>query len=153
MHKVLQFSWLFVSLGIPPKIRFDGQNGGNSPTKIWLRYKIFRKFTLLWALQNLHTEFDILEKYRKSFNESELGKLHSVFPFERMAKAICLSENHLGRRNIFSLSSKIALMVHRILWQATGGTSEREHTLSDVLRHHDKPVLPHNQLQDSQCHP
>ena len=23
------------------------------------------------------TEFDILEKYRKSFNESELGKLHS----------------------------------------------------------------------------
>ena len=31
------------------------------------------------------TEFDILEKYRKSFNESELGRLHSVFPFERMA--------------------------------------------------------------------
>ena len=28
------------------------------------------------------TEFDILEKYRKSFNESELGRLHSVFPFE-----------------------------------------------------------------------
>ena len=24
------------------------------------------------------TEFDILEKYRKSFNESELGRLHSV---------------------------------------------------------------------------
>ena len=33
------------------------------------------------------TEFDILEKYRKSFNESELGKLHSVFPFECMATA------------------------------------------------------------------
>ena len=33
------------------------------------------------------TEFDILEKYLKSFNESELGKLHSVFPFECMAKA------------------------------------------------------------------
>ena len=32
-------------------------------------------------------EFDILEKYRKSFNESELGRLHSVFPFECMAKA------------------------------------------------------------------
>ena len=28
------------------------------------------------------TEFDILEKYRKSSNESELGRLHSVFPFE-----------------------------------------------------------------------
>ena len=31
------------------------------------------------------TEFDILEKYRKSFHESELGSLHSVFPFESIA--------------------------------------------------------------------
>ena len=45
------------------------------------------------------TEFDILEKYRKSFNESELGKLHSVFPFECMAKAAGLSDRRLGRRN------------------------------------------------------
>ena len=57
------------------------------------------------------TEFDILEKYRKSFNESELGRLHSVFPFEVMAKSMGLSENRLGRRNIFSPSSKIALMI------------------------------------------
>ena len=57
------------------------------------------------------TEFDILEKYRKSFNESELGRLHSVFPFEVMAKTIGLSENRLGRRNIFSPSAKIALMI------------------------------------------
>lgn len=27
------------------------------------------------------TKFDILKKYRKSFNESELGMLHSVFTF------------------------------------------------------------------------
>ena len=57
------------------------------------------------------TEFDILEKYRKSFNESELGRLHSVFPFEVMAKTMGLSENRLGRRNIFSPSAKIAIMV------------------------------------------
>ena len=57
------------------------------------------------------TEFDILEKYRKSFNESELGRLHSVFPFESMAKAAGLSQCHLGRRNCFSPSAKIALMV------------------------------------------
>ena len=57
------------------------------------------------------TEFDILEKYRKSFNESELGKLHSVFPFECMAKAAGLSDRRLGRRNRFSPSAKIALMV------------------------------------------
>ena len=57
------------------------------------------------------TEFDILEKYRKSFHESGLGRLHSLFLFECMAKAAGLSEQRLGRRNIFSPSAKIALMV------------------------------------------
>lgn len=57
------------------------------------------------------TEFDILEKYRKIFKESELGWLHSLFPFECMAKAASLSEQRLGRRNLFSPSAKIALMV------------------------------------------
>ena len=57
------------------------------------------------------TEFDILEKYCKSFNESELGRLHSVFPLEHMAKAAGLSEQRKGRRNIFSPSARIALMV------------------------------------------
>ena len=49
----MRISWLFVSLGIPQKTRFDGQNGGNIQTKIWRRYKTFQKFTLLWVLQNL----------------------------------------------------------------------------------------------------
>ena len=53
------------------------------------------------------TEFDILENYRKSFKGSELGRLHSVFPFERMAKAAGLSDRRLGRRNIFSLSANL----------------------------------------------
>ena len=57
------------------------------------------------------TEFDILEKYRKSFKESELGRLHSVFPFDRIAKSVGLSERRLGRRNIFTPSAKIALIV------------------------------------------
>ena len=56
-------------------------------------------------------EFDILENYRKSFHESELGRLHSVFPFESIAKEIGLSQSHLGWRNSFSPSAKIALMV------------------------------------------
>lgn len=68
------------------------------------------------------TEFDILEKYRKSFKESELGRLHSVFPFECMAKAASLSEQRLGRRNIFSPSAKIALMVLK----AYTGFSDRQ---------------------------
>ena len=68
------------------------------------------------------TEFDVLEKYRKSFNESELGRLHSVFPFDRMAKAIGLCEQRLGRRNIFCPSAKIALMVLK----AYTGFSDRQ---------------------------
>ena len=68
------------------------------------------------------TEFDVLEKYRKSFNESKLGRLHSVFPFDRMAKAAGLSEQRLGRRNIFSPSAKIALMVLK----AYTGFSDRQ---------------------------
>lgn len=68
------------------------------------------------------TEFDILEKYRKSFNESELGRLHSVFPFERIAKEAGLSERRLGRKNIFSPPAKIALMVLK----AYTGFSDRQ---------------------------
>ena len=75
------------------------------------------------------TEFDILEKYRKSFNESELGKLHSVFPFECMAKAAGLSDRRLGRRNRFSPSAKIALMVLK----AYTGFSDSKHSASCVF--------------------
>ena len=33
-------------------MRFESQNGGFSPSKIWQRCKIFQKFILLWALQD-----------------------------------------------------------------------------------------------------
>ena len=69
------------------------------------------------------TEFDVLKKYRKSFyQKSELGRLHSVFPFESMAKDIGLSEHRLGRRNIFTPSAKIAIMVLK----AYTGFSDRQ---------------------------
>lgn len=57
------------------------------------------------------TEFDMLEKYRKSFHESEFGSLHSMFPFESIAKETGLSQPRLGRRNCFSPSAKITLVV------------------------------------------
>ena len=89
------------------------------------------------------TEFDILEKYRKSFNESELGKLHSVFPFECMAKAAGLSDRRTTQEQIQSFRKDRPYGpegIHRILRQATGGTSEREHTLPDFLWNYDSPV-------------
>ena len=67
-------------------------------------------------------EFDILENYRKSFHESELGRLHSLFSFDCMVKSAGLSDRHLGRRNIFSPSAKIALMVLK----AYTGFSDRQ---------------------------
>lgn len=102
------------------------------------------------------TELGILEKYYKSFNESELRRLHSVFPFGRMAKAAELSETAYGTQEHLQSFGKDCPYgpesLHRILQQASGGTSQRQHTLPDVLRNHNKSILSHNQLQDSQCH-
>ena len=94
------------------------------------------------------TEFDILENYRKSFNESEPGRLHSLFPFECMAKAgRPVGATPGPQAHIQSLCKDRpygAEGIHRLLRQAAGGTSEREHTLPDVLLDYDKSVLPHN---------
>ena len=57
------------------------------------------------------TEFDILEKYRQSFEKSELGRLHSLFPFSELAQQMGLHESRLGRKSYFSPEGKIALMV------------------------------------------
>ena len=72
------------------------------------------------------TEFDIQEKYRKSFHESELGRLYSVFLFERIAKEVGLSEHRLGRKGIQSLCKNRSYgpeSLHRILRQTVGRTS------------------------------
>ena len=94
-------------------------------------------------------EFDILENYRKSFHESELGRLHSLFPFDYMTKSAGLSDRRLGRRNIFSPSAKIALM----FLKAYTGFSDRqlvEHLNGNI--HYQMfcgimpPIPSHNQL-------
>lgn len=90
-----------------PENKVLDEKRGKFPNKIWQRYKIFQEFILLWVLQNLI----FWKNIARVFNESELGKLHSVFPFEEMAQAIGLSEQRLGRKNIFTPSAKIALMV------------------------------------------
>lgn len=57
------------------------------------------------------TEFDILQKYRMSFECSELGHIHRVFPFSALAERMHLRDSHLGRSSYFSGKGKIALMV------------------------------------------
>lgn len=57
------------------------------------------------------TEFDLLEKYRSSFSCSELGCIHSLFPFSELARNMGLKTHRLGRKSYFSPEGKIALMV------------------------------------------
>lgn len=57
------------------------------------------------------TEFDIVNKYRESFKLSELGRLHSLFPFDEIADQLKLIRKVRGRKSIFSPKGKIALMV------------------------------------------
>ena len=52
------------------------------------------------------TEFDILKKYRRSFEKSELGRFHSLFPFSELAQEMQLKESPLGRKSYFSLKEK-----------------------------------------------
>lgn len=56
------------------------------------------------------TEFDILQKYRQSFELSELGRLYNVLPFSKLARSMNLQEAVLGRKSYFSAEGKIALM-------------------------------------------
>ena len=39
------------------------------------------------------TEFDMLKKYRQSFATSELGRLHSLFPFSELARQLHLKSS------------------------------------------------------------
>ena len=57
------------------------------------------------------TEFDILKNYQKSFESSELGRIHSLFPFSSIARKMGLKDSPLGRKGYFSAAGKIALMV------------------------------------------
>lgn len=57
------------------------------------------------------TEFDILEKYRHSFECSELGRLHALFPFSALVRTMGLKDYRRGRHSYFPPQGKIALMI------------------------------------------
>ena len=101
------------------------------------------------------TEFDILEKYLKVLMRVSLASFIQSFRLN-VAKAPGLSDRRTGPGTDSVLPQDRPYGpegIHRILRQATGGTSEQEHTLPDFLWNYDSPSLPRNQLQDSQCHP
>lgn len=57
------------------------------------------------------TEFDVYQAYKSSFLSSELGRLHSIFPFQSFCQAIGLTSSHRGRHSYFSPEGKVALML------------------------------------------
>ena len=122
-----------------PKTRFDGQNGGNTQTnKIWQRYTIFQKFTLLWGLQVFW------KKYLKSFNESEPSFIRS-FRLNVWQKP-CLSDRQWTQEHIQSFRKDRPYGpegIHRILRQLVEHLNG-EHTL--IFCGIMIPVLSHNQL-------
>lgn len=57
------------------------------------------------------TEFDILSSFRKSFEQSKLGRLYDSFPFSSFCHSLGLTDHPLGRRSYFSAEGKVALML------------------------------------------
>ena len=60
----------------------------------------------------LYQEGELLSLYRSSFESSELGGLHRVFPFSAIAEGFGLKKAcKVGRKGFFSSEGKVALML------------------------------------------
>ncbi|MDR1557806.1 MAG: transposase, partial [Tannerellaceae bacterium] len=70
----------------------------------------------------LYQESELLFFYRRSFESSELGRLHRVFPFSAIAESFGLKASNVGRKSFFSPEGKIALM----LLKSYTGLSDRK---------------------------
>ena len=57
------------------------------------------------------TEFDIYQCYKSSFESSELGRLHALFPFKSFCQSTGLVSSRVGRPSLFSPEGKVALML------------------------------------------
>ena len=79
---MLRISWLFCIFRYSPTNKVWQPKRGKFPNQDMAKVQNISEIHPTLGF----TEFDILEKYRKSFNGSELGRLHSVFLFGRMAK-------------------------------------------------------------------
>ncbi len=99
------------------------------------------KFTQLWALQNL-----IFWK-----NTAKVLMRVSLAGFTQCSRLNAWQKPQACRNSVWAQEHFQPFgkdcphdpeSLHRILRQTAGGTSERQHTLSDVLRNHDRPVLP-----------
>ena len=59
------------------------------------------------------TEYDFLQKYRESFRQSELGRIHAKLPLKEMAERLIpasSSGSRRGRKSLFPPEGEVALM-------------------------------------------
>ena len=57
------------------------------------------------------TEFDIYQCYKSSFESSESGRLHALFPFKLFCQSTGLVSSRVGCPSLFSPEGKVALML------------------------------------------
>lgn len=71
------------------------------------------KIENIWEIEGRlgFREFDIIEKYGKSFDKSEVGRVDWVFGFEGMGKSIGVWEEGVGGRKMLRGWGKIGVMV------------------------------------------
>ena len=96
-----------LSLSIPPENEVSRPKRGKSTQKDMAKIHKISEIEPTLGF----TEFDLIEKYRKSFYTSELGRLHGVLPFSALARELGLKESRIGRKSYFSPEGKVALMV------------------------------------------
>jgi len=91
----------------PPILCFDPK------TEVILKNKVMANIQKICDIHPsfYFSEFDLLSRYRKSFEQSELGRLHSCFPFTQFCNRIGLVDKPQGRNPHFSAHGQVALMI------------------------------------------
>ena len=137
---MLRISWLFCIFRYSPVNKVWKPKWGNLPIKIWLRYKIFQKFILLWTVHNLVFLADFIRCSR-----------------------LRICQKPWSCRTIVLDTGVFSVLLQRSplwSWRPTSDSPiddwwniATQHTLPDILWNNDRPVLFHSQLQDSQRYP
>ena len=99
--------------------------------------------------------FDFYDLFRVTFENSELGRMKRLLPLHEMAVNFGLVSNRYERKRgpkpFFSAEGKVALMFLKMYTgqcSKADGAVERQHPLSDILRHLDQSIASIDELQN-----
>ena len=76
------------------------------------------------------TEFDFYENYRRTFEKTELGRMHKLLPLSEMAENMGLVSKSLrpkrGRKSYFTPEGKVALIFLKMYTQLSASDRQRQ---------------------------